>query len=38
MMDGDDPLPPGLTDLEEGEQLMAWFSDEEDQTADQDDL
>ncbi|KAJ6632296.1 hypothetical protein B0H10DRAFT_1937948 [Mycena sp. CBHHK59/15] len=33
MMDRDEPLLPGLIDLEEGEQLMAWFSDEEDDQA-----
>lgn len=31
-MEHDDPLPEGLVDLEEGDQLIAWFSDEEDDT------
>ncbi|KAJ7708647.1 hypothetical protein B0H17DRAFT_1191163 [Mycena rosella] len=30
MMNRDDPLALGETDFQEGEQLMAWFSDEED--------
>ncbi|KAJ6493749.1 hypothetical protein C8R47DRAFT_1195051 [Mycena vitilis] len=31
MMEQNEPLPPGLIDLEEGEQLMVWFSDEEEE-------
>jgi hypothetical protein len=30
MMDREEPLPPGMVGLEEGEQLMAWFSSDED--------
>ncbi|KAJ7635707.1 hypothetical protein DFH06DRAFT_1139252 [Mycena polygramma] len=36
MMDQNEPLPPGLIDLQEGEQLMAWFSDEEDEPSNAD--
>ncbi|KAJ7511196.1 hypothetical protein B0H11DRAFT_1954316 [Mycena galericulata] len=31
MTNHDEPLPEGEADLEEGDQLMAWFSDEEDE-------
>ncbi|KAK7016029.1 hypothetical protein R3P38DRAFT_3321518 [Favolaschia claudopus] len=31
MMENDDPLPPGVNDIEEGEEILAWFSDEEDE-------
>ncbi|KAK7039974.1 hypothetical protein R3P38DRAFT_2393999, partial [Favolaschia claudopus] len=34
MMENDDPLPPGVNDIEEGEQILAWFSDEEDEQED----
>ncbi|KAJ6596587.1 hypothetical protein B0H10DRAFT_2441868 [Mycena sp. CBHHK59/15] len=30
MMNRDEPLPPGEADVEEDDQLIAWFSDEED--------
>ncbi|KAJ7932229.1 hypothetical protein B0H13DRAFT_2227784 [Mycena leptocephala] len=33
MMDRDEPLRPGMVDLEEGEQLMAWFSSDEEDNA-----
>ncbi|KAJ7473366.1 hypothetical protein FB451DRAFT_1175010 [Mycena latifolia] len=38
MMNHDDPLPEGEADLEEGEQLMAWFYDEEDQISEHGDF
>ncbi|KAJ6459613.1 hypothetical protein C8R45DRAFT_942165 [Mycena sanguinolenta] len=31
MMDRDEPLPEGEVEMEEGDQLMAWFSDEEEE-------
>ncbi|KAK7041274.1 hypothetical protein R3P38DRAFT_3179914 [Favolaschia claudopus] len=31
MMENDDLLPPGVNDIEEGEEILAWFSDEEDE-------
>ncbi|KAJ7033865.1 hypothetical protein C8F04DRAFT_1260600 [Mycena alexandri] len=31
MMDRDDPLPEGEMELVEGDQLVAWFSDEEEE-------
>ncbi|KAK7015784.1 hypothetical protein R3P38DRAFT_3570418 [Favolaschia claudopus] len=37
MMNTDEPLPPGLIDLEEGDQLMVVFSDEEEDSGVEDD-
>ncbi|KAJ7030326.1 hypothetical protein C8F04DRAFT_1367784 [Mycena alexandri] len=35
MMDRDDPLPEGEMELVEGDQLVAWFSDEEEEPGDE---
>ncbi|KAJ7855088.1 hypothetical protein B0H13DRAFT_2358057 [Mycena leptocephala] len=35
MMDRDEPLSEGIVDIEEGEQLIVWFSDEEDNLSEQ---
>ena len=32
-MNRDEPLPPGEADVEEEDQLIVWFSDEEDATS-----